>query len=296
MSKIVITTDSGIDPINTNNMIPSQIIENGETSYRDMIDITPKEILSRQKLGSTFKTSSPILSDYEDKFRELLGAYDEIIHLSMSSGISEGSVNSSKLIAADLNDELGEKIHVVDTLTGATGGTLLNEIANNILFKCDDSETIINILNDIKTRITTSFYVPNPEGFVRSGRNKSDLYLKEKALLMGVKASIMAGIKFRVDFNNEGNLYTKGISRKKISQGAIKLVADVVNEDNKHLFEKNYAVVGTVQEDKVNMQDIIDYLYSLKYFNRVIRKDINGIVACYGSPDLVGISLVRKQK
>lgn len=296
MSKIVITTDSGIDPINTNNMIPSQIIENGETSYRDMIDITPKEILSRQELGSTFKTSSPILSDYEDKFRELLGAYDEIIHLSMSSGISEGSVNSSRLIADDLNDELGTRIHVVDTLTGATGGTLLNEIANNLLFKCDDSETIINILNDIKTRIATSFYVPNPEGFVRSGRNKSDLCLKEKALLMGVKASIMAGIKFRVDFNEEGNLYTKGISRKKISQGAIKLVADVVNEDNKHLFEKNYAVVGTVQEDKVNMQDIIDYLYSLKYFNRVIRKDINGIVACYGSPDLVGISLVRKQK
>lgn len=295
MNKIVITTDSGIDPINTNNMIPSQIIENGESSYRDMIDITPKEILSRQELGSTFKTSSPILSDYEDKFRELLSDYDEIIHLSMSSGISEGSVNSSRLIAADLNDEWGKRIHVVDTLAGATGGTLINEIANNLLFKYSDSEAIINILNDIKTRIVTSFYVPNPEGFIRSGRNKSELCLKEKALLMGVRASIMAGIKFRVDFNQEGNLYTKSISRKKVSQGAIKLVSDIVNEDNKHLYEKNYAVVGTVQEEKVNMQDIIDYLYSLKYFNRVIRKDINGIVACYGSNDLVGISLVRKQ-
>ena len=294
MSKIVVTTDSGIDPINTDNMIPSQIIENNQISYRDMIDITPVDILRESNLGSTFKTSSPILSDYEDKFKELLEEYDEIIHLSMSSGISEGSVNSSRLIASDLNDEYGERIHVVDTLTGATGGTLINEIANNLVVKGFNSKNIVNILNDIKKRIHTSFYVPNPEGFIRSGRNKSELCLKDKALLMGVKASIIAGIKFRVDFNSDGNLFTKSIIRKKTSQGMMKIVQDVINNDNKKLYDNQYAVIGTVNEDQVNMQDIIEYLESLKYFERIIRKDINGIVACYGSNDLCGLSLVKK--
>ena len=295
MSKIVITTDSGIDPTNMENMITASIIENGNISYRDMVDITPIEILEKAKKGSTFKTSSPILTDYENKFRELLEEYDEIIHLSMSSGISEGSVNSSRLIADDINSEYGDKVHVIDTLTGATGGTLLSEIANNLVSQGLNSEDIINTLNDIKSRICTSFYVPNPEGFIRSGRNKSELCLKDKALLIGIKASLMAGIKFRVDFNQEGNLYTKGIIRKKTSQGMIKIVKDVVNNENKHLYDNQYAVIGTINEEQVNMNDIIEYLESLKHFNQIIRRDINGIVACYGSSDLCGISLVRKQ-
>lgn len=295
MSKIVITTDSGIDPTNIENMIPASIIENGNISYRDMVDITPIEILEKAKKGSTFKTSSPILTDYENKFRELLEEYDEIIHLSMSSGISEGSVNSSRLIADDINSEYGDKVHVIDTLTGATGGTLLSEIANNLVSQGLNSKDIINTLNDIKSRICTSFYVPNPEGFIRSGRNKSELCLKDKALLIGIKASLMAGIKFRVDFNQEGNLYTKGIIRKKTSQGMIKIVKDVVNNENKHLYDNQYAVIGTINEEQVNMNDIIEYLESLKHFNQIIRRGINGIVACYGSSDLCGISLVRKQ-
>lgn len=295
MNKIVITTDSGIDPINTENMIPGQIVENNQKCYRDMFDITPQQILEKTKLGSKFKTASPVLTDYEDKFRQLLKENDEIIHLSMSSGISEGSVTSSKLIDTDLNEEFGERIHVVDTFTGATGGTLINEIANNLVNEGYSTKEIINILNDIKTRIHTSFYVPNPEGFIRSGRNKSELCLKDKALLIGAKVSIMAGIKFRVDFNNEGNLYTKGIIRKKINQGMIKIVEDVINDRNKEVFENKYVVIGNVNEDKVNMQEIIEYLKSLNYFDQIIRKDINDVVACYGSNDLCGISLVKKR-
>jgi DegV family protein with EDD domain len=292
MSKIVITTDSGIDPINTENMIPGQIVENDRTCYRDMIDITPVEILEKTKLGSKFKTASPILLDYGNKFEQLLKENDEIIHLSMSSGISEGSVISSKLMASDLDCE---RIHVIDTLTGATGGTLINEIANNLVNEGYETKEIIKILNDIKSRIHTSFYVPNPEGFIRSGRNKSELCLKDKALLMGAKASVVAGIKFRVDFNNEGNLYTKGIIRKKTSQGMLKIVEEVINEDNKNLFENDYVVIGNVNEDKVDMQELRNYLESLNYFKSIIRKDINGVVACYGSNDLCGISLVKKR-
>ncbi len=294
MNKIAITTDSGIDPINTNNMIPGQIIKNNEICFRDMIDITPIEILEQTKEGNRFKTASPTLKDYEYKFQQLLKEYDEIVHLSMSSGISEGSVNSSRLIAEELNEKNGERIHVVDTLTGATGGTLINEIANALVAENHNTEEIVKILNDIKTRIHTSFYVPNPEGFIRSGRNKSELCLKDKALLMGVKASMIAGVKFRVDFNQEGNLFTKSVLRKKTSQGMLKIVQEVVNKDNKELFDNKYAVIGNVNEDQVNMQDIIDYLESLNYFEQIIRKDINGVVACYGSNDLCGISLVKK--
>ena len=127
----------------------------------------------------------------------------------MSSGISEGSFNSASLAANELNDEYENKIYVVDTFTGATGGTLISEIAEQLRRKGYDAKKIVNYLNDIKKRIASSFYVPDPKGFIRSGRNKSELCKKEKALLIGLKTAVIAGIKFRVDFNGEGNLFTK---------------------------------------------------------------------------------------
>ena len=212
----------------------------------------------------------------------------------MSSGISEGSFNSASLAANELNDEYENKIYVVDTFTGATGGTLISEIAEHLRRKGYDAKKIVNYLNDIKKRIASSFYVPDPKGFIRSGRNKSELCKKEKALLIGLKTAVIAGIKFRVDFNDEGNLYTKNIFKSKRKDGMINFTKNIVNNENKESFESSAVVVGTLNEKYVNMDDIVTYLEDLHYFDRVIRRDINGVVASYGCDDLCGISLIKK--
>ena len=212
----------------------------------------------------------------------------------MSSGISEASFNSASLSANELNDEYENKIYVVDTFTGATGGTLISEIAEHLRRKGYDAKKIVNYLNDIKKRIASSFYVPDPKGFIRSGRNKSELCKKEKALLIGLKTAVIAGIKFRVDFNDEGNLYTKNIFKSKRKDGMINFTKNIVNNENKESFESSAVVVGTLNEKYVNMDDIVTYLEDLHYFDRVIRRDINGVVASYGCDDLCGISLIKK--
>ena len=212
----------------------------------------------------------------------------------MSSGISEGSFNSASLAANELNDEYENKIYVVDTFTGATGGTLISEIAEHLRRKGYDAKKIVNYLNDIKKRIASSFYVPDPKGFIRSGRNKSELCKKEKALLIGLKTAVIAGIKFRVDFNDEGNLYTKNIFKSKRKDGMMNFTKNIVNNENKESFESSSVVVGTLNEKYVNMDDIVTYLEDLHYFDRVIRRDINGVVASYGCDDLCGISLIKK--
>jgi len=294
MNKIVITTDSGIDPIHEETMIPGQIVENKIKSYQDMKEITPKEILEKIKTGSNFKTSSPMIGDYEKMFIPYLENQYDIIHLSMSSGISEGSVNSANLMATIFNDEYENKIHVIDTLNGATGGTLLEQFANDLVKDGCQTSEIVEKLQQVKTKLQTSFYVPNPEGFIRSGRNKSEMCLKDKALLMGVKTALVAGIKFRVDFNPEGNLYTKGFIRSQTKSGMLKMVKQIIDEKNKELYDSKYVVVGTLNENQVKMEEIISYLNQLNYFDHVIRQDINGVVAAYGSDDLCGISLVKK--
>lgn len=295
MNKIVITTDSGIDPIDELNMISGQIIKNDKVTYRDKIDIMPEEILESIKDGNSFKTSSPKLGDYEDKFTEILESKKDVIHLSMSSGISEGSVNSANVVANMLNDEYENNIYVIDTLNGATGGTLINQFANDLVRENIPTQEVVKRLEKIKRQIQTSFYVPNPEGFIRSGRNKSEMCAKDKAILMGVKTALMAGIKFRVDFNENGNLYTRSIMKCKASAGMLRMVKEIINEQTKTKYSSDYVVIGNILEDKVDMEELEDYLKSLNYFDKIINQNINGVVAAYGSKDLCGISLVKKR-
>lgn len=294
MNKIIITTDSGIDPIDEKNMIPLQIIKNDKETYKDIVEISPKEILNGLKDGDMFKTSSPIITDYQDKFEEELENGNDIIHLSLGSGISEGSVNASNLVANMLNEDYDNQVYVIDTLTGATGGTLINEIANEYVKKDYPIKEIIKKLNEIKTKIKTSFYVPNPEGFIRSGRNKSDLCLKDKALLLSTKLAKKAGIKFRVDINDEGNLYTHSIVRENKKLGMLKMVKNIINDNTIDLYDPNYVVIGNILEKDVSMEEIKNYLKGFNYFKNIINKNINGVVAAYGSEDLCGISLIKK--
>ncbi len=294
MEKIVITSDSGIDPINEENMISGQIIRDGLDSYRDIVEITPSAILKQSKEGHKFKTASPILSDYQEKFEELLEDGNDVIHLSMSSGISEGSINSSNLIANMLNSEYENKVYVVDTLTGATGGTLISEIAESYKGEGMTTKEIVDELNRIKKNIHTSFYVPNPKGFIESGRDKSELCMKDKALLHGATLAKKAGIKFRVDFNDEGNLHTKSLIRTKNSIGMLKLLKTLVNDETIEQYDPNYIVIGNILEHDISMSELEEYIKQFNYFKHVINKNINGVVAAYGSEDLCGISLLKR--
>lgn len=294
MEKIVITSDSGIDPINEKNMISGQIIRDEVDSYRDIVEITPSAILKQSKEGHKFKTASPILSDYQEKFEELLEDGNDVIHLSMSSGISEGSINSSNLIANMLNSEYENKVYVVDTLTGATGGTLISEIAESYKGEGMTTKEIVDELNRIKKNIHTSFYVPNPKGFIESGRDKSELCMKDKALLHGATLAKKAGIKFRVDFNDEGNLHTKSLIRAKNSIGMLKLLKTLVNDETIEQYDPNYIVIGNILEHDISMSELEEYIKQFNYFKHVINKNINGVVAAYGSEDLCGISLLKR--
>lgn len=289
--KTIITTDSGMDPIDIDYMVSGMLIRNDDKEFRDVREITSQEVLEQTKSGYLFKTSAPTLSDYYEVFTNALNEGDNVIHISMGSGISSASITSSNIVAKDIDEE---RITVLDSKNGATGGTLINLYAKHLSQKGLSKREILEQLQKLISRIKTAFFVPNPTGFQRSGRNNSELCLKDKALLIGEKVLSVAGMKFRVDFNEEGNLYVKKMLAGKSEVKGMQMIREIVNDDTIKNYEQEVAVIGTVLENKVNMQEIKKYLS--KYFHNVIRKDINAVVAAYGSPDLVGLSLVRKQK
>lgn len=293
MNKIILTADSGVCPIDLP-IIPAQISDMDGNSYRDTVEISNGTIIDRINNGETFKTSSPVMKDYENTFVKYLSEGCDVIHLSMSSGISEGSVNASNLMAKQLEDEFENKVYVIDTLTGATGGTLISEIAKKLV-KCNlSTNEILTQLELVKKHIATSFYVPDARGFIRSGRNKSKLCLKDRALEIGSYAASKAHIKFRVNFNEEGNLFVKSIVRGSTNGAMQKLTQTIINDSNKHEFDPSLAVIGNLRQTEVNMNQLREYLVSLAYFDSIVERDISGVVASYGCNDLCGISLIKK--
>lgn len=297
MKKIVLTTDSAMCPIKKEDsiIIPTQIIDSNNKSYYDNGEISNKKILEEMDNGLIYKTSSPLLGDFEKTFRSVLEEGKDIIHLSVGSHVSQGSVNGANLIANELNEEYENKVYVVDSLNGATGGTLLYELAyEEILNSKLPTKKIVDKLNQLRKSIKTSFYVPNIDGYVRSGRDKTKSSLKNTVLSTTSKLAKLGCFKFRVDLNNDGELYLKKFFRSSAEQGMQKMVMDIVNEKNIETFDKKLVAVGSLYKDKVDLEKIKSYLKSFKYFDNIIENDIGSVIAAYGCNDLCGIALMKK--
>lgn len=297
MKKIVLTTDSAMCPIKKEDsiIIPTQIIDSNNKSYYDNGEISNKKILEDMDNGLIYKTSSPLLGDFEKTFRSVLKEGKDIIHLSVGSHVSQGSVNGANLIANELNEEYENKVYVVDSLNGATGGTLLYELAyEEILNSKLPTKKIVDKLNQLRKSIKTSFYVPNIDGYVRSGRDKTKSSLKNTVLSTTSKLAKLGCFKFRVDLNNDGELYLKKFFRSSAEQGMQKMVMDIVNEKNIETFDKKLVAVGSLYKDKVDLEKIKSYLKSFKYFDNIIENDIGSVIAAYGCNDLCGIALMKK--
>jgi DegV family protein with EDD domain len=100
MNKVVILTDSTayipqeyLDSLPIE-VIPLSVIWDGKT-YRDGIDLTPKEFYTRLAKSSSLPTTSQVsVNAYQEMFRKLLDKGYQILTLPISSGIS-GSVYSA---------------------------------------------------------------------------------------------------------------------------------------------------------------------------------------------------------
>lgn len=298
MKKFVLTTDSGMCANKENNpiVIPAQIVASNGISYCDNGELSNEQILRNMKNDIIYKTSSPLLGDYIDTFRKILEDGKDVIHLSMSSGISSGSVNAANITAIDLNDEYENQVYVIDSLTAASGGTLFYELAyDEIINNPCSTKEMVERLNKLKQYIQTAFYVPNIDGYIRSGRDKSSSDMKSKIFYATSHLAKRAAIKFRVDFNENGELHLKKLFRASDEKGMEKMVMDIINEKNIETFDPRLVVIGNLFKEKINMKEVKEYLASFNYFERILENKIGSVVAAYGCNDLCGISLVKKK-
>lgn len=126
-----LSSDSCVDELkdkllqNNIHVIPMTVIAGDETFKDDFSSLDEYEDFYNQlNQGKVFKTASLNSVEVEEHFLNLLQQEKDIIHISLSSGLSV-TCNVVKEVAEKLNAKNKNKIYVLDSLSATQGQKLL---------------------------------------------------------------------------------------------------------------------------------------------------------------------------
>lgn len=104
-----------------------------DEEYRDDFgeSISTDTLYKKMLAGAEPKTSQVSVGEYQEFFRSILATGQDLLHLTLSSGIS-GSYRSALIAADTVRAEFPErKLYVVDSLAGSSGyGLLMDKLAD----------------------------------------------------------------------------------------------------------------------------------------------------------------------
>jgi len=108
-------------------LVPVQVIH-GERSYRDLLEITPEEVLALLGKGERLSTSQVAPEDFRATYERLLKDHDRILSVHLSGKLS-GTVATAEAVAR----EYGERVRVLDSWSLNGGLWLVLEEARRLL-------------------------------------------------------------------------------------------------------------------------------------------------------------------
>lgn len=175
--KIKITADSTCDLspelIRENNItiIPLFVNKGGE-SFRDGVDIMPADIFAHVASGGALCSTAAVpVGIYEEVFIKELEGYDALVHISIGSGFSVTHHN------ACLAAENMPNVRVIDSRNLSSGQGHLVMEACRLAKTATDLDAMKAELDDIATRVDTSFLLDRLDYMVKGGRCSSVMAL-----------------------------------------------------------------------------------------------------------------------
>lgn len=155
----------------------------GVTHDDDLFEsVTPEEFFGALKAGSTSKTSQVSVGEYTEFWKPMLEAGQDILHLTLSSGIS-GTYNSAVIAAQNLAAEYPERtIRVIDSLAASAGYGLLMDYVADLRDQGATLEEATTWTEEHKLNLNHWFFVSDLDCLKRGGRVSSTSALIATAL------------------------------------------------------------------------------------------------------------------
>ncbi len=195
--------------------------ELGGTEYLDDLGVSvpPAELYRRMVAGEGTKTSQVSVREYEDLFEESLSHGKDVIHLTLSSGIS-GSYNSACIARDEMQEKYPDrKIYVIDSLAASSGYGLLVDAAADRRDEGMSIDDLYTWIEENKLRVHHWFFSTDLTFYIRGGR------VSKTAGFIGTIMNICP----LLNVSNEGKL----IPREKIrtKKKVIRRIVDLMREN-----------------------------------------------------------------
>lgn len=144
---------------------------NDEVFYDDLGETTDYEkFYQSMKDGAKTSTFQLNQDDFADYFRKLLASGKDLIHISLSSGLS-GVSNSARLALETMKEEFPDRtIYLVDSLAASAGYGLLLQAISDLRNDGMSIDDLYSWIEDNKLNLHHWFFTTDLTYFVRGGR------------------------------------------------------------------------------------------------------------------------------
>ncbi len=271
------TCDLGDKLIKENNIhIMPLIVNLGDDTHYDNIDVTPKDIFSFvDKTKELPKTAARSIYEYEEHFKSIFekGA-DAIIHISLSSEMS--STHQNSVIAASSL----ENVVVVDSKNLSSGHGLFALEAVKLAGLNLPLELIKQKLEQYAEKIQASFVISNLKYLYKGGRCSAvEMFganlLKIKPSIHVVDGKMVVGKKYMGKFLDSIQKYTQT------------LLAENPNIDKENVFI-------TYSSDKDNVANEVEKILKENGFKNIYKTFAGAVICCHCGPECMGVLFANK--
>lgn len=245
------------------------------------------EFYKKMEQGAMTKTSQLNAQDYYNYFENLINeGYKEILHLTLSSGIS-GTINSARIAVNMINEKYKDvKIYIVDSLAASSGYGLLMEKLADLKDEGKSIEEVRDWAENNRLFINHWFFSTDLKYYVRGGR------ISRTSGFFGNMLHVCP----LLNVNDEGKLIPreKIIGKKKVINAIVQKMIENA-KDGKDYNDYCYISHSAVFEDAKAVKDKVeDYFSNLK--GKVEIFDIGTTIGSHTGPGTVALFFVGKER
>lgn len=134
--------------------------------FKDRVEMTATNVVEYfENGGIRISTAAPAVSEYVDFFERMLQKHDEIIHITISSQLSMSYENAVRAAS-----HFAGKVHVFDSKHLSTGMAHMVIGAVELANKGKTRNEILEVLEKMRAKVSTSFITCNADYLHRTGR------------------------------------------------------------------------------------------------------------------------------
>ncbi len=244
------------------------------------------EFYSRMANGADTKTSQVNAEEFEAYFRSFLEKGQDILHISLSSGIS-GVINSAYIAKETLQEEFPDrKIYIVDSLAASSGYGLLMDKLSELRAQGKTIDEVRDFAEANKLNVHHWFFTSDLTFFIKGGR------VTKTAGFIGSVLNICPLL--NVDYEGKLIPRAKIRTKKKVIQAIVDRMEECV-EDGLDYSGKCYISQSACYEDARAVADLVEQRFP-KLNGKVEINHIGTTIGSHTGPGTVALFFWGKKR